>query len=413
MKQLIIFEWKKLFFKRSILLVLVLFSLINVWKIYDTYTRYSYLTEKTDEKGWGTVYWQLYLDYQGVITSERIERLLSVYQPLLDKTQDMTANTDTNNPDTMTGNVYSDRNLLEKYYVKPMEYFYQYSLLAQQVTEKAQNNVIRNKEIGNLYEARKNAVIYNLYKDREISEFAYTEMYNYYLNYDFSIILLLLLALYGVSRVFFCERETQMDMLLLVGKNGGKKLCWVKVIVTSFYLVAMSVWFSVLDFLSFSVAFGTVEGAKLPVYAIETFAGTYVNMNLFQFVICSGLVRALGIWTFGMIFLLISKVCKKAIVSFSVSMSISVVLVCVGALSAFYSGGWNKVFNLFYILANKTLFAKCEFVNIFDYPVLVSIAAIVFCIFMGIIAVVLNLIFTKQNTYCSRKKGGPYEKHSI
>lgn len=35
----------------------------------------------------------------------------------------MTASTATgNNPNTMTGNIYSDRNILEKYYVQPMEY---------------------------------------------------------------------------------------------------------------------------------------------------------------------------------------------------------------------------------------------------------------------------------------------------
>ena len=41
----------------------------------------------------------------------------------------MTASTATDDPNTMTGNLYSDRNLLDKYYVTPMQYFYEYSIV--------------------------------------------------------------------------------------------------------------------------------------------------------------------------------------------------------------------------------------------------------------------------------------------
>lgn len=73
-------------------------------------------------------------------------------------------------------------------------------------------NQIFDKE--RIYEARKNSVIYNLYSERSIPSFAYQEMYNYYLNYDFSTIFVLLLCLYGIVSTFVCEKETQMEMLL-------------------------------------------------------------------------------------------------------------------------------------------------------------------------------------------------------
>lgn len=44
------------------------------------------------------------------------------------------------------------------------------------------------------------------------SPFAYQEMCNYYLNYDFSIVLTLMLCLYGIIGTFVSEREPQMDI---------------------------------------------------------------------------------------------------------------------------------------------------------------------------------------------------------
>mgnify|MGYP007025201254 CR=1 FL=1 len=84
-------------------------SLANLFKIYGDYTSYSYLADGSGAQSWHTVYWQLYEEYRGEITPEKIEQLLAVYQPLAQATADMTASTATDDPNTMTGNLYSDR----------------------------------------------------------------------------------------------------------------------------------------------------------------------------------------------------------------------------------------------------------------------------------------------------------------
>ena len=118
MIRLIRYEFIKQFCKRSILALFVVFSLTNLFKIYGEYKSYSYLTDGNGERSWHTLHWRLYEEYQGEITPEKIERLLSVYQPLVEATSDMTASTATDDPNTMTGNLYSDRNLLDKYFVQ-------------------------------------------------------------------------------------------------------------------------------------------------------------------------------------------------------------------------------------------------------------------------------------------------------
>lgn len=148
MIRLIRYEFIKQFCKRSIVVLLVLFSIANLFKIYGEYKSYSHLANGSGEQSWHTVHWQIYEEYKGEITSEKIEQLLAIYQPLVEDTSDMTASTATDDPNTMTGNIYSDRNLLEKYFVNPMRYSYEYSGQAEQVADKARQNAALYAELG-------------------------------------------------------------------------------------------------------------------------------------------------------------------------------------------------------------------------------------------------------------------------
>ena len=181
MTRLIRYEFYKLFCKRSILVVLILFSVINLFKINNEFHSYSYLADGKDSRSWNSVYWQLY-----EITTDKINNLLDLYQPLVDATADMTASTDTDDPNTMTGNIYSDENILEKYYVQPMEYFYNYRTYASEVAKKAKENAAFYKEQGLNFEVRKNSVIYNLYSGRNIPAFAYQDWFCFFVYTELS-----------------------------------------------------------------------------------------------------------------------------------------------------------------------------------------------------------------------------------
>lgn len=86
MTRLIKYEFYKLFCKRSILVVLILFSVINLFKINSEFHSYSYLADGNDSRSWNSVYWQLYEKYRGEITTDKINNLLDLYQPLADAT---------------------------------------------------------------------------------------------------------------------------------------------------------------------------------------------------------------------------------------------------------------------------------------------------------------------------------------
>lgn len=404
MTRLIRYEFYKLFCKRSILVVLILFSVINLLKINNEFYSYSYLADGNGSRSWNSVYWQLYENYSGEITIEKINHLLSIYQPLADATADMTASTATGNPNTMTENVYSDRNILEKYYVQPMEYFYQYRTYASAVAERAKENALLYKEKGQTYEARKNSLIYHLYSGRSIATFAYQEMYNYYLNYDFSGILVLLLCLYGIVGTFVCEKETQMDMLLLTNPGGGKKTTLAKIAAATLFIMSVAICFSLLDYIGFALSFGTTQGYNLPLYAVSNFSMAAVNCSLLQYSILSSVTRAIGVWTMSMIFLLISMFWHNTLVPFVADFGTALCLIITGASWSHSSNIWLKIINPYSLLTNRILFGKTEFINFAGYPIQSFLAAIIFAVIVGLAIIMAMAVLSKRNFHCRDRR---------
>ena len=400
MKKLVRYELVKLCCKRALLIAMLMFSMINIVKIQDVYHSYSYLTNSSEEYSWNTVYWDLYPQFSGDITLEKIDNLLTLYSPLKEMTADLTASTATDDPNTLTGNIYSDRNLLDKYYVKPMNYYYNYQRSAFEVATRAGENSMFYTSIGNDYEARKNAVIYHLFSTREIPVFQYTEMYNYYLNYDFSSALILLLSLYGIVTVFVNEKETQMNLLLITNPNGGLRTCVAKVIASSTFIVGISLWFSMLNFIGFAAFFHTFEGGKLPIYAISNFETASINITLFQYTLLSAVVRAIGFWTLSMLMLWVSMFWKTALLPFIINFSMALGLILLGASRAFYSATWGDIWNPYSLLVNRILFRKTEFINLLGYPILSYQVAISISIIIGILGVTMIFATYSRNQYC-------------
>ena len=405
MIRLIRYELIKQFCKRSILALFAVFSLANLCKIYGEYRSYSYLADGDGARSWHTVYWQLYEEYRGGITPEKIERLLAVYQPLAQATSDMTASTATDDPNTMTGNLYSDRNLLYKYFVTPMQYFYEYSGMAEQAATRARQNAALYGEREAVYRQRESAAIYNLYAGRSIPAFAYQEMCNYYLNYDFSIVLALMLCLYGIIGTFVSEKETQMDMLLLVSPCGGRKTALAKILAATLFLLFTSLWFCLLDLIGFAASFQTFEGMTLPIFAIPNFAKASVNISIFQYVLLSAALKCAGTWEIGMLWLLVSMFWKNALLPFVINFALCMALIVSGAACAYSNFFWTKVLNPYSLLTNRVLLGNTEFVNLGGFPVLTWQAAVWISLTAGLVFAAMIYFLSAENCHrCVRRK---------
>ncbi|WP_304942043.1 ABC transporter permease [Vallitalea guaymasensis] len=407
MLKLIHYEYRKLFFRRSILITIIIFSIIDIFKINNVYQQNSLLADKSTETStkWENIYWELYNEFSGVITKDKIDKLLKIYRPLENEIADITASTRIDNPNTYTGNVYSDYYLLKWLYVQPMEYAYMYKSRANNIVNNARNNMKFFKKLGNEYEYKKNVITANLFANRVISNFAYLEMYQSYLHYDFSILLILFLCLYGIVNVFVNEKESQMNILLLTSIYGGKRTTTAKIIATSTFIVGITLWFLILDFICFSIAFNSFVTINLPIYTIQNFLASSINITIGQYIVISGIFKMIGMLVIGMMFLFISEFFKNALLPFITNLSI--ILVIIFLCEKYRGSGYiiNKVINPFILLINRELFGKIEFVNIFGVPMLSYIVAIVFAGCLLIISIILIYKVSKKNVV-NIKKGG-------
>lgn len=183
MIRLVGYEFKKIFLHRSIWIVLLLFTILDIWKIHDVWRTESYFSDSPE---WKAAYWELYPEYEGQLTQAKEDSLYGIYQPLFDKVKDWTFNRAIN-PNTITGiNEFSDYLFLGRYYIEPWTNFSEYSDYAESVCNIAAENVRLFYNLGNEKEVNKNVQLYLLFKDREIDEFAYTERDERLSTYSFS-----------------------------------------------------------------------------------------------------------------------------------------------------------------------------------------------------------------------------------
>ena len=354
MLRIIGFEFRKSFCKRSVFIVLFILSLFNLWKIWDGYRTSSYLTDGekskfglTEATDLSDAYWSLYETHSGIITQEKVDKLSGWYNQLYSANQGKVS---LSSVDLFTGNIIDDMVLAEHYFTSPMQNFVNYSDEAKSVAAKAKENYNLYIKLGNPYDAKKNAYIYNLYSGRCIKEFAYTEGYDAFVNYQFSIVITLFLCFFGIVHVFVPEKETQMGTLLLTTLNGDKKLTSAKIIAATVYVVSVTLWFYLLDAGSFVLVYKTTEGGNLPLYALAGFDSAAVNWSALQYVTVVGLYRILGMWSLCMILLLLTEFFQNALVPFVGSLVVTAVLIFEGSSFAYSSTVWAKVLNPYSLL---------------------------------------------------------------
>jgi len=401
MVRLIRFEYRKHFVKPSILIALFVLSLISIVKIYGVYSENSLFARGMSAKESAQMkqlYWDFYKDFGGEITSAKIDRLMEIYRPLEAQTADHTASTAKDNPDTYTGNVYHDYNLFRRCFVEPMEHDYMYRSYAGQVASAARENMSFYQSVGNIYDYRKNAAIAESFTGRQIPYFDFTEMYQYYLHYDFSSFLAFLLCLYGLVGVFVSEKESEMDTLLMTTKHGGNKTIAAKLLSSALFVTGVCTWFWLLDFLTFSAIFGSFVGASAPLYAVKNFADTPLDLTLGQYALLSGIVKTAGMLVLGLGILLLSSLFRNALLPFTLSLAGAFGLI---AWQGIYMGSEHigvKIQNPFILMVNRELFRKTEFVNLFQFPVPGYLMAFIAAALWGAAFIMILFLTNKKNT---------------
>ncbi len=392
------YECKKFFFKYSLLCLILVLLCANGMKIFSIQKETTYLLDPL----WVEVHGQLYEEYVGEMTVEKIEHLLSRFRSIEAEISDFTASTRTDNPDTLTGNIYSDYYLYSWFFVEPMEYMWSYGYNANEIVKKAEDNLIFYEKYQNQYKVRENEKIITLFQNRGIKDFHYTELVNEYTHYEFSSIFIFLLLLYVSTTIFSYEYECKMDKILLTHKN--RRIVLAKMFAVTLLLFIIVLLFALFDLGCFVLAFGTTEGFSLPLYALRDYSQSFFGGTILSFAVISTMMKFLGFYSIAMIFLFVAQSIKKPLIIFMVNLLIGSILFAVQNSFENLSNVWIKVINPYSLVENNMLLGRCEFVNLLGFPIPLSLAATFVTVSVGILFSFFIVSTSQQNIFAKRRE---------
>lgn len=405
------YEWKKNFARVSILGAVFLLSMINLGNIYYGYSSNSYFA---DNNGWKNAYWELYNRFSGTITSEKLADLKELYVPLAQKAADMTFNTAIDS-DSITGiNGYSDYLMLDSYYVADMQMFCGYAANAEEIAMKAKENTELYHALGNAYQARVNVKIYDLFHNRRITSFAYTEGYKRMTEYTFSSWLVLLICLFAVSGIFAGEKEIQMDKLLRSAQKGYYATAYAKIVAALLFAAVVSAWFSFMDYCGFASVYGFKGAGSLPVYALADFKYSILDTTLLQYFLLASAGRILGMVFFALLCTLLSTMFRTSLLPFLLGCVLSGTACLLAVMTQNACCIYWKVCNPAFWLYSKALYGGTEYVNVLGEPVTVSMAAFCCCLLLCVIlSISICHVYCRIGLMKSGRIGGKYAGISV
>lgn len=394
--RLIFYEWKKLWLHRSLIWVLLGLLLFDVWHIRDTWQTSSYFA---DNPGWATGYWTIYDRFSGDITTDKVQSFLGFYTPYEESVQDMTFNAAID-PDSLTGvNIFSDYLMLQRYYFTPMRRMVTYRSTADSIALQAQKNVASYREKGNTYEMQRNARIYLLFQNRSIDQFFYYEPYARLLDYNFSSYLAALFIVYGLSLLLRRERESEMDIIILVSPRGGRKTLAAKVIVGFTFVLLTVATFALTDWLSFLAVYGSADGSVLPLYALAEFSETPLIIPLWQTVILYLITRFFGFCVFSLCYLFLAQRSKTILFPFLAGTATVLGLLAVAEHTCEWHQVTCKAFNPASLLIPQSLYRTSDFFRLGNYPLLTHELAFLFAVCVCATALLLLFALANKNTW--------------
>jgi hypothetical protein len=386
MLNLLGFEFKKFVLKPHILLLLILCTAVNMVGTYASCRRI-----RLDE--FSEAFTTLYDGFlQGELTEEKINFVITETERLQALTADRTASHEMGTGTYTDFNVFGDFNFFYFLLYPEMEYAVSYSFTANEIVEKASDNITFFEEKGNHYEVRVNEKIAARYANRVIHEFYDLRAMDNYLIYDFSNLVALLVCLVVIVPVFVSEKEAEMDKLLPALKNGAGKLVQVKVFFTFLVVLLVSLWFSLWDFIGFSL-FSPLQNFDAPLYAIEIFQFTPLDITISQYFLLNFIFKTIGLGAITSLVLLASQAFRKTLYAFAVS-TVAVLIPYLSRLSEKRSFTFLELINPALMLENRQLFKLFSVQNILGYPIASYWVALIATILLSSAALALVILFS-------------------
>lgn len=285
---LFLFELKKAISSRF------LWGMVLLLLILDIYVIYTQCRGNDSIDGHELIYEQV----KGEITLDKINFVAEHYKNALRVVQEGNYSTKPNQKGTYTGFIFGDMSEFQ-YFYEELKYHYFYEGRIQDVLNQAASNINFYENIDNRYEVRKNQKIIDIYKKRSLNSFYEMKNMQEYLEYDYSCGFLLLLLFLATPNLFWMEKQIQMELLLKTSKIGIRKIACAKLAAVSAISLFFTTLFGATDFITFQFIYG-LEGFRQPVYSIQDYAFSIINIPIWQYALLLQLFRFLACIGLGM-----------------------------------------------------------------------------------------------------------------
>lgn len=353
--KIIYYEMRKSWLKISVMLVLLLLTALDFYKIYSECKTHTFRT------GAGkNYYYELYSELCGELDDRKLDDFIKKADNLAEIVGGGVYNLE-RDESLIAGNIFAEYMLFDIVVRPEIVYCVDYATQTNSIAAAAVENYRFYDTIGKTYEARKNAMIYNLYFDRSITEYRSTFWASEFFEYDYSSLLVIILIILGLSSGFTVEKSSKMNSL--IGAYGGNaKTASAKTISAAVYSLVLTVYFTVFDLVAFNVIAG-VDGITMPVYSVQTLSETPFEFSIFTAILLCAAAKFLGAFAFSLLILFISKISSNTVISAALSFGATVVLIALTGVKRF-------IFNPITALSPVDFIRDFDVVDVFGYPVL-------------------------------------------
>lgn len=403
------YELIKIFRKKHLLVVIIIFSLVNIYKInYYFRTNGAVVNRYNSSEKFSRAYWKVHNKISGDITDENINFVISKYKNAKKIVDGGNFSSEPNQPNTYSGYIFGDMNIFKDLY-NWLNYFYNYGTYLDDVIVKAKDNIEFYEKRNNHFQVKNNKKIINIYGERSLPSFYDTQAYEEFLKYDFSSLLIILLLILGLTSVFSGECEVGLDKLIDTSCLGKYKTVYFKLLASFIYIIIISAYFFILDIVCFKKIFNLI-GSSVPIYGMPEFQFAPLNIKIWEFVICSELIKLLGFFIIGSIILSFSSLFSQSIFPFILSSGFITLLIISNDLLLAGSRNILSIINPISLLVNREIFKKYIVVNIFGQPFLSFIVNIAIMIIVFIVLIFFILLTNKNKTFRNKINVSSYIK---
>lgn len=391
--KLIYFEMRKSWLRVPILILLIIMSALSAFKLSGE-CRAANTRRNGDGKTW---YWNVYKQYCGEISNEKIAEFRAVSDSL--SVQYNSGNySNAYNDGYVTGYLAGDY-VLYNIDIKPeIAYAVTYPNISNAIVTKAYENIEIYNSVGMNYEAKRNSLIYQAYQNRFIPEYRATFWAEIFFGYDFSSLLCVIMLAAGLSSCYTSEKESGMKTLITAA-NQNTKTNLAKIFSAAVYSAFLSVYFTLSDLISLNFLVG-VDGLNMPIYSAETLQKSPFQFSFFTAIILWIFIRFVSLFLISLIILLLSK--------FSANTIISVFSAFAACLLLTLLSGWNKnVFNPVCALNPSAYIEEFSALNFFGFPILslhIALAALAIECFITAFPIVLADKIPKAVRLCFARR---------